>query len=637
MAAARQWLRALWGRRERPEGGANLDQWRPSFRLRLVRAGAVVLVAVGVCAFLDLKGSAPFEHYAYGLRMCVYARRNVAMVERAKQIVLVTVSDNTFHQVPGPQIPRNYHAKVIRDLTRAGAKAIVFDLYFSLDRPGDQELAAAAKASGRVLWACPVEDADTPEPQLTLPNPCLRRANPRWAHIVLRQDPDGPAFDRIPPVIECQAAPVEALSLRAAIMVLGLENEPLQRVGETWHVGPLEVPVDENGEFRITYSGKEGETFTPISYESLYAGAADEDFYRENRFFRDKIILIGDTRALSKDRFNTPVGSMSGVEIHAHAIATLLGGGFVREAPTWANLVLLCLLPALVCPLTFVCRLRWAVPATACLALGYFIANAWLFVDRGLWLHLVAPLAAVAIASVGLVRECGPAEKREKNRMRGLLERYVSPQVAARIIANPDAYVLGGEEVTATVLFSDIRGFTAMAEKLPPAQVAAHLNEYFQAMTDAVFRHDGALDKYMGDCIMALFGVPVPRPDHARRAVATALDMQVALRQLQARWRARGLPVLQICIGVNTGPMMVGNVGSQQHLDFTAIGDAVNVAQRVESLNRELGTRLLITEATYQAVGDVVQVRGPFRATLAGRSEEAVVYEVVGWGVPDAR
>jgi adenylate cyclase len=181
------------------------------------------------------------------------------------------------------------------------------------------------------------------------------------------------------------------------------------------------------------------------------------------------------------------------------------------------------------------------------------------------------------------------------------------------------------------VLFSDIRGFTRLSEHLTPREVVDRLNEYLQAMTDAVFRHDGAVDKYMGDCIMALFGVPAPCTDHAQRAVAAALDMQAALLEMQAKWRAEGLPLIDVGIGVSTGQMVAGNVGSEQRLDFTVIGDVVNLAQRLESLNKELGTRILISEFTFEQVRNDVRTRGPLTVAIRGRGNGVVAYELLGW------
>jgi adenylate cyclase len=419
-------------------------------------------------------------------------------------------------------------------------------------------------------------------------------------------------------------------------MAKGLENQPIRRVEGQWRVGDYRIPVDSSGHFYIRFLGEPDETFLRVPYESVYAGVLNAGVSAEvyRPIFRNKMVLVGDATTGTGDRLKTPVGDMAGVEMHAHAVATLLQRGFVRVAPPWVNFGVLCLLTAIVCPLAAVWRLQWAALVTAGLMAGYSLFNVWLFVDHDLWLHWVAPSAAMVMAKLGVFLERGLTEEREKKRMLGLLQRYVSPQIAAYVIDHPDKCILGGEQVTATVLFSDIRGFTAMSEKLTPKQVVERLNEYLQAMTDVVFERDGAVDKYVGDCIMALFGIPVPHLDHARRAVATAIDMQAALLKLQAKWRAEGLPLIEIGVGVNTGEMVVGNIGAQQRLDFTVIGDAVNLASRVESLNKEMHTRILITESTYQFVKDEVEARGPLTAHVKGKEEEIVVYEVFGWRTP---
>ena len=180
-------------------------------------------------------------------------------------------------------------------------------------------------------------------------------------------------------------------------------------------------------------------------------------------------------------------------------------------------------------------------------------------------------------------------------------------------------------------MFSDIRGFTALSEKLAPEPLVALLNEYLQAMTDIIFKHEGTVDKYVGDCIMAVFGAPKPHPDHARRAVAAALEMQSALLHLHEKRVAEGLPPLDMGVGINTGGMVVGNIGSQDRLDFTVIGDAVNLAARVEGLNAEMNSCILITQSTYELVQDDVEVWGPLTARVKGKAEEVIVYGVFGW------
>jgi adenylate cyclase len=422
---------------------------------------------------------------------------------------------------------------------------------------------------------------------------------------------------------------VPALSLKAVMMARGLEDQPLRRVAGAWRVGDFLIPVDTRGCFPIHPLGQPSST----PYELIYSGAANEGESAKvyHQALHDKIVLIGDTTTMTSDILSTPWGMAPGVEVHAQAIATLLQRKPVQEARPGVNFAVLSLLVAAVCLLTAFGRLPWAALATLGLWGGYIVVNVWLFVDHGVWLHLVAPSIASVLAMLGVLLERSLTVEREKNRMRGLLHRYLSPQTAEYVLAHPEKCHLGGEQVVATVLFSDIRGFTAMAEKLTPTEVVARLNEYFQAMTDIVFRYDSAVDKYMGDALMALFGIPVPHPDHPRRAVAAAIDMQTALRELQAQGQAQGLPLIDIGIGIHTGAMVVGNIGSQERQDFTVIGDAVNLASRVEGLNKELHTRILITASTYEFVQDEVEVRGPLTAHVKGKEEEVIVYEVFGW------
>ena len=618
----------------------SLDQLRPaSRRERMVRIAAACAAAVLLCGFLDLSCFNYLEHYTYMARMAVYARCNASLAERArKQIVLVTLTDDSFLDLPGPPVPRRYHAKVLADLTRAGAKAVVFDLVFDLSGPDDKALAAAARASGKAVWACVLENQNTPDQRLLLPCAALRRAGPRWGHIMIPQDDDRPMVDRIRPAVMHDGQPVPALSVQAVRVALGLADQPLRRAGDHWSVGDLSIPTDTEGHFNISFvrsgrhaPGDESDAFPTVPYEHVAAGAVDDEFYRKSRFFEGKIVLVGDATTVGNDYRLTPVGLVAGMQIHAHAIATLLQRQFVRGAAPWLNTLVLCLVAAAVCLVVALLPLWRGVLAAAGLLVGYGVLNVLAFVGPGVWLHLVGPAAAAVGVTLGVLAERVVIEEREKKRFRGLLHRHVSPQIAEHIIAHPEACVLGGERVTATVLFSDIRGFTSLSEKLPPEQVVARLNEYFQVMTDIIFRHEGTVDKYVGDAIMALFGVPKPCADHARRAVATAIDMQVAIVRLRREWRTRGAALFDVGIGIGTGEMVVGNVGANERRDFTVIGDSVNLASRVEGLNKTMGSRILICEETFRAVEQDVWARGPLMAQVAGKQDPVAVYEVLGW------
>jgi adenylate cyclase len=220
--------------------------------------------------------------------------------------------------------------------------------------------------------------------------------------------------------------------------------------------------------------------------------------------------------------------------------------------------------------------------------------------------------------------------EREKRQIKHAFQHYVPRQVVDRILRDVSQLALGGEKRELTVLFSDIRGFTGISESLPPEMLVPLLNEYLTRMTDQVFRHEGLLDKYIGDAIMAVYGAPIPHPDHAQRACRSALDMLRTAQALQAEWRGRGLPGFGIGIGINTGPMVVGNMGSKTRFDYTVIGDAVNLGSRIESLNKQYGTRILLSEFTWRQVKDEFpHTREVDIAAVRGRHEAVRLYELL--------
>jgi adenylate cyclase len=222
----------------------------------------------------------------------------------------------------------------------------------------------------------------------------------------------------------------------------------------------------------------------------------------------------------------------------------------------------------------------------------------------------------------------------DRRRFRDSIARYLSRDVMAKVLA--DAPILRGEHRSVSILFSDLRGFTTLSEQLEPERIAAHLNEYFDAMTTAIFAHRGMINDFVGDAVMAVFGAPVDDADHAWNAVQSALAMNHALDALNRRWEAAGLPRLQMGIGIHTGAVFAGNVGGRERIKYTVIGDPVNVASRVEGLNKELGTTMLITEETLAAVGDRVRVRDCGPVAVKGRVEKVRVFEVLTDGRTDS-
>ena len=220
----------------------------------------------------------------------------------------------------------------------------------------------------------------------------------------------------------------------------------------------------------------------------------------------------------------------------------------------------------------------------------------------GNWINITQPTLASSLALFGGVGYQYFFEGREKRKMKRLFGQYVSKDVYEQLVANPDLARLGGQRRQMTVLFSDIRGFTTVSEKGQPEEIVAILNEYFTRMVEIVFAHKGTLDKFVGDMVMALFGAPLDDPNHAEHAVDAALEMIRELNRLNEKWAAEGRPALDIGIGISTGPMIAGNIGSEAIMSYTVIGDSVNLGARLESLNKEYGTRIIISEATREAL-----------------------------------
>jgi len=221
-------------------------------------------------------------------------------------------------------------------------------------------------------------------------------------------------------------------------------------------------------------------------------------------------------------------------------------------------------------------------------------------------------------------------ERRKRGQIQNVFSKFVSSEVMGEILKDPDTVNLGGERAEITILFSDIRGFTTMSEKLPPEEVSAILIEYFKIMEPIIKKHNGTVDNYMGDAIMAIFGAPVRHEDHALRAVKAAVEMQHELKKLQEKWKKQGKQAFGMGIGINTGYTFLGYVGSKNLMHYTAIGDAVNIASRLEHLNKLFNTSVIISHFTYEKVRNHVEVRALKKENIRGRSEPVMLYELKG-------
>lgn len=390
-------------------------------------------------------------------------------------------------------------------------------------------------------------------------------------------------------------------------------------------IGDIDIPTDEMGRLLVDYLGP-AQTIPHYSICDVVNRRLPPDL------FRDKIVLVGATATGIYDLRVTPFSAVyPGVEIHATVIDNILHRRFLLHSG-WTSFLDACsivvfgLVIGLAVPRV---RAVQGIMLVASIMAAYLIANALVFARWSVWLNLVYPVLTMATIYLGIAVYRYVTEEKEKKKIRGAFQYYLTASVINEMLKDPSKLKLGGDKKDLSVLFSDIRGFTTVSEGLTPEELVRLLNEYLTAMTDIVFQYDGLLDKYMGDAIMAVYGAPLDQPDHALRACLTALDMMEELGRLQKKWAAEGRPVLNIGVGVNSGDMVVGNMGSQMRFDYTVMGDSVNLGSRLEGINKEYGTNIVISEFTHAVVKDALVCRELDAVRVKGKKLPVKIYELL--------
>src|SRR5215469_1258092 len=421
-----------------------------------------------------------------------------------------------------------------------------------------------------------------------------------------------------------------SLEVQTLRLYLGLKNEQItvnygQAGIATIQFGDkLTVKPDWLGRVLINYRGPR-QTYPYYSIADVVKG----NYNRGT--FRDKIVLVGASATGIGDLRTPPYGGIDypGLEVHANVIDNMLNNGFLIRGPHQEVFDLLLILVfgiplgiamALVSP-----RWMWFGLAVL-LPFGYLNYLAFL---RGYWLNFTLPAATLTANAMLVSLYRALVEEKEKRKVRSAFSRYLSPEVIRRLLVNPQLVEPRKTEIT--VMFSDIRGFTTISEKLDAQELAIFLNGYLSDMTKIVFETDGTLDKYIGDAVMAFWGAPIEEPDHATQACNASLAMIRRVQGLQKKWEADGKPKLDIGIGLNSGPASVGNMGSKLQVGYTALGDTVNLSSRLEGLNKEYGTHILVNESTYGAVkSDGFLFRELDIIRVKGKLQPVVIYELLG-------
>src|SRR5882724_108538 len=531
------------------------------------------------------------------------------------QIVIVTIDESTFTEM-NEQWPfaRARHAELLMQLAAGKPRLIGIDLIFdapSSRGPKDDEAfgKAIAFAGNVVLGAAYTKDIQpyTRRETFNVPILVLRRGAAAVAPVNVHADADGDVR-------------------RVPLMVTPEQLAPMPAFDTTLHrllarSGFPVAPLPTSPSILINFRG--GRTTYPwVSYHRVVRGEIPSEHWK------DKIVLIGPTSPILHDQFPTafaPGGDMPGVEIHANALETLVRGNPIREVPQAVSTALAVVAGLLGAALVIRLHAFRALIAAAGLWVILTLAAYAGFVLMDVWMRGMAGTWALVLGYGGTVVEHFVREQRERRRF----QQFFSPAVAREVVRHKEEGSLDTSRRLVTVLFSDIRGFTTLSEQLQPEQVAEMLREYLTEMTEIVFRHGGTVDKYIGDCVMALYNVPFEDPEHAVKAVRTALEFQERTLAVSKRWEEKLGIAIRNGVGINTGEAVVGTLGSKQRLEYTAIGDTINLGARLESITKDYKTNIIISESTYLLVKDQFVTKELGDVMVKGKSQPVKIYAVL--------
>ncbi len=588
-------------------------------------------------------------------------------------VVIVSISDDDLKAMPRAfPFPRSYYAHLIENLNSAGAAVIGLDITFDSPREGDTVLAEVLQKYNNVVLATTVQTGgsneyvdvrslkenygnvffETNRRQIGLTNVIWDRDQ-----VVRRYMPMMTAGDNLIP------------TLAFASLDRYLKFPPLTRVKDTeqnFVLANRVIPKYDATSFMLNYYGpskyENGFRYIPFAQvidDSTFKTKDELDYETDINAFdegtksliKNKIVLVGSIMPEERDYHNVPIPTieggkknytMNGVEIHATAIQNVLDGNFITILEPSLEMVLILSLSLV----TFFglwrfrqIKLRhvWILEIVSfiivlLLVFGIFELAIVLFASSSVLMNIVNPSLAVVLAYFGTAVYQYLAEREQKAMIKGVFGHYLNPAVVNILVNEPEKAKLGGDRRELTIFFSDIASFTTISEHYHknPEGLVELLNEYLDEMTSIVLKYDGTLDKYEGDALMAFWGAPLPQKDHALRTCYAALDMQKRLAELRPKWKKEGKPELAARCGVNTGIVIVGNMGGKDRFDYTVIGDSVNLASRLEGANKQYQSQIMISDFTFNHVKGKVVTRELDLIQVKGKTEPVKVYELLG-------
>jgi adenylate cyclase len=630
---------------------------------RVKRALVATVVGLSICLCAVALHSVGWLQVAEWKSLDYRFRQYADKAKASRDIVLVAIDEASLEAFGRWPWPRDRHGYAVRYLKEAGAKAVIFDLLFLEPDENAEEydasFAADVRAAGNVVLPglferepdpiLPPTQAIGPESQtplqvtkpgggmppagLKLPLPSLAQSVRSLGFLNLTPDHDG-VTRRVPLFGTVGTATLPQIATATAQVLANAEA--LASDPQLVHIGPVPIPVSADGRMLINWHGRLEEQV----YPSYSMGAVLQSFAQQQKgekplldpaLFKDKIVFVAATAAGTYELRVTPLSPFTpGVLIHMAALDNLLQGDALRQAPTWVFVVatlILCLGMAWSFMLLRVWG--WKLAVGVGLAGAYYALAIHAFTGHVLWMELVFPLGAwgVTFATAATVEYV--TEGRQRRQLRAVFDKYMSAEVVDEVMRHPEQVKLGGEKKELTVFFSDVAGFTTISEQLSPEELVALLNKYLSAMTKIIRAQRGNVNKFLGDGIMAIFGAPLGDQNHATLACYAALESQEALVRLRQEWSAQGYPEIVARIGINSGPLVVGNMGSEERLEYTVMGDSVNLASRLEGANKFYDTLILLGPRTYELAKADIEARPVDLLRVKGKKEPVQVYELL--------
>ena len=641
---------------------------------------ALIVLVVTQEVFFSIKPLKELELKYIDIR---FSARGQKIINDSADVIILGISQTDYDQIPSPlntwPWPRSYFAKVITNLEQAGVKAIGIDILMANDDKyslrNDEELSNAIKSSKKVVVAGELDivaESQHQDGKYSVINKSFNYRNKfidadsSMGIVQMGSDEDG-IYRRYEPFVISDANNRVIPTFGFAVLnkYYGLNSNSISSNEEYgFNQYGKEIPKFDRSSMLINYYGPNGSfkyfNFTDI-LDDVDFKTVDEIYYDtdinvwsdpesgllQSGIFKDKIVLIGST--LPEDGDLHPVSyslgrrkgdnQMWGVEIHANAIQNILWDDFLYRQSKSSEIVVIVILSFLSFFVFSIFKNKklnpvisevFSLSLLALFVFSFYLLGIYLFNENNYMIAVISPIASIVSGYLSTTIYFAMKILKQNALIKGMFEHYVSKSLVDELLADPGKLTLGGEKKEITTLFSDIEGFTTISENMSAEELVEFINSYLHIMTELVLENNGTLDKYLGDALMAFWGAPIAVEDQELKACKTAILMQNKIDELKENWIHDANKQIRARIGINSGEVVVGNIGGNERFDYTVMGDGVNLASRLEGINKIYGTSILISEFTYKKVAEKVLVRIVDKVVVQGKTNSILVYELLG-------